>query len=328
MSNIRDNRKLEGNSCQPKKEIGTLTFTVVENDATGLAIEDDIRNNLAELGIKVETKLLSKDDWNKAQVDGEFHLSFTESWGAPYDPHSYGMGWDGSGGEGHKQAFSSFDKPSSRNELFDLIKDVTKEEDHKKRRTKWENIHNYYHAQAVMLPLWGKRIPTLMNSRLSGYQAGHQQFDYPVHKLVPITGSSNITIAPGAQTGLFQTVGRLDPHTYRPVSEPIRILRIGLLCYSFVVILEALRRYFLLIFSALTFFCVILYLTRRMNSSLTIGFTKVWWHMVMVVRPCLLLRNRGSEKIEKVLKVNRLPLNSGTMSHFMMGKNGIAMHVK
>ena len=25
-----------------------------------------------------------------------------------------------------------------------------------------------------------------------------------------------MTIAPGAQTGLFSTVGRMDPHTYRP----------------------------------------------------------------------------------------------------------------
>ena len=25
-----------------------------------------------------------------------------------------------------------------------------------------------------------------------------------------------MTIAPGAQTGLFQSVGRLDPHSYRP----------------------------------------------------------------------------------------------------------------
>ena len=43
------------------------------------------------------------------------------------------------------------------------------------------------------------------------------QFDYPVHTLQVLDGSSStVTISPGAQTGLFASVGRLDPHTYRP----------------------------------------------------------------------------------------------------------------
>ena len=72
------------------------------------------------------------------------------------------------------------------------------------------------HESAVNLPLWGKRIPAVLNRRLGGYQPGQQQFDYPVHTIVVQEGSKTVTIAPGAQTGLFQTVGRLDPHSYRP----------------------------------------------------------------------------------------------------------------
>jgi hypothetical protein len=68
----------------------------------------------------------------------------------------------------------------------------------------------------VMFPLWGKRIPTVLNNRLTGYEAGLRQFDYPVHRLDVLSGWRSITIAPGAQTGIFQSVGRLDPHTYRP----------------------------------------------------------------------------------------------------------------
>ena len=107
----------------------------------------------------------------------------------------------------------------SKEELYDLINDAVEEEDRNIRRLKWLKVHKYYHSQAVMLPLWGKRVPTLMNSRLTGYRAGHQQFDYPVHKLETLSGSSTITIAPGAQTGLFQSVGRLDPHTVSAFSS-------------------------------------------------------------------------------------------------------------
>ena len=90
--------------------------------------------------------------------------------------------------------------------------DVLQEEDHFVRQTKWTSVHEYYHAQAVMMPLSGRRIVAIINSRLTGYQAGHQQFDFPVHKLVPITGSKTVTISPGSLTGRFKTVGNMHPH--------------------------------------------------------------------------------------------------------------------
>lgn len=49
-----------------------------------------------------------------------------------------------------------------------------------------------------------------------GYVPGQQQFDYPIRNLKVVSGSETVTVAPGAQTGLFKTVGRLDPHSYRP----------------------------------------------------------------------------------------------------------------
>ena len=36
---------------------------------------------LAEVGIKVNTRALAKDDFNAAEQAGDFHLSFSESWG-------------------------------------------------------------------------------------------------------------------------------------------------------------------------------------------------------------------------------------------------------
>ena len=56
----------------------------------------------------------------------------------------------------------------------------------------------------------------VVSTRLYGYTPGQQQFDYPVKNIKVSSGSQTITVAPGAQTGLFKTVGRLDPHSYRP----------------------------------------------------------------------------------------------------------------
>ena len=204
----------------PTKEdcvIHEIDFVMVEGDAVLASVETEIVDMLAEVGIKVNTRFLTKDDYNAAEQAGDFHLSFSETWGAPYDPHAYAKGWI-AGDEGHNQALSGLTDPTiNAQTIFAKIEDVLKEENHVERANKWEGVHKAVHDSATMLPLWGKRIPTVLNSkRLTNYKQGNQQFDYPVHELDVLDGSKTVTIAPGAQTGLFATVGRLDPHTYRP----------------------------------------------------------------------------------------------------------------
>jgi ABC-type transport system substrate-binding protein len=208
---VHDDHGAVQDGCQEHN----IDFILLDGDAELAAIEDDIRTNLQAVGINVNTRKLSKEDFNAAHASGDFHISFSETWGSPYDPHSYASGWI-SGNEGHKQALTSLEPPLTRDVLFSKIESVLTEEDYAKRLAQWREIISDIHAQAVMLPLWGKRIPTVMNKRLSSYQAGAQQFDYPVHKLKVVEGSKTVTIAPGAQTGRFKTVARLDPHTYRP----------------------------------------------------------------------------------------------------------------
>ena len=84
------------------------------------------------------------------------------------------------------------------------------------RQAKWTEILTAVHGSAINLPFSGKGNATIMNKRLTGYTEGQQQFDYPLHTLSATTGANSITVAPASQSGLFSTVGRLDPHTYRP----------------------------------------------------------------------------------------------------------------
>ena len=156
-------------------------------------------------------------DINNVRQNGEFHFSITETWGTPYDPHAFASGWiDGLGGEGVYQAMVNFANGDSRETLLEMVEDVLQQDDPNILKNDWEAIHRYYHNQAIMMPLWGKRIPTLLNKRLEGYQPGYQQFDYPVQYLVPVSGSTTVTISPGARTGLFDTVGTMNAHVYGP----------------------------------------------------------------------------------------------------------------
>merc|ERR1719247_3008618 len=163
----------------------------------------------------VNTRFLNKADFNSAMTSGDFHLCFSETWGAPYDPVSYLTGWQAND-EGHFFAMSGVTGPNSRDKIFAKLDAALAEQSVAKRSKMWGELHTMVHESAVNLPLWGKRIYSVLNQRLGGYQVGFQQFDYPVAKIKVQSGSKTVTIAPGAQSGLFKSVGRLDPHSYRP----------------------------------------------------------------------------------------------------------------
>jgi ABC-type transport system substrate-binding protein len=142
-------------------------------------------------------------------------MVFSETWGPPYDPHSYASSWFVAN-EAHFSAMKNLESPLTLAGLKDKITKVQLESNIGVRESLWAEIHNDVHQQAINLPLWGKRIPAVLSRRLENFVPGEQQFDYPIHKVRVVSGSKTVTIAPGAQTGLFKTVGRLDPHSYRP----------------------------------------------------------------------------------------------------------------
>jgi len=192
-----------------------LDFVMLEGDSLHAAVEDDITAELAPLGITLKKRVLEKDAFNTAMTSGDFHMCFSETWGAPYDPVSYITGWKAND-EAHYSAMAGLTGNNSRTLTFQKLDSTLSETDDAALKKKWAEVHTMVHQSAINLPLWGKRIPAVLNSRLSGYAAGAQQFDYPVNRIVVQQGSKTVTIAPGAQTGLFKSVGRLDPHSYRP----------------------------------------------------------------------------------------------------------------
>ena len=66
---------------------------ICAGDALHAAVEDDLERELAALGITLNKRVLSKDDFNAAMTSGDFHMVFSETWGAPYDPVSFATGW-------------------------------------------------------------------------------------------------------------------------------------------------------------------------------------------------------------------------------------------
>merc|ERR1719191_754731 len=122
------------------------------------AVEDDIEKELAGLGIELNKRFLNKADFNTAMRTGDFHLCFSETWGAPYDPVSYITGWMAND-EAHYSAMAGLTGDHSRENTFAKINEALAENDPTEREKLWHEVHTLVHQSAVNLPLWGKRIP-------------------------------------------------------------------------------------------------------------------------------------------------------------------------
>jgi len=178
-----------GNNLQNCKKYN-LDFNLLAGDPLMAQIEDDIRGDLEKLGFTVNTRLLSKPDFNAGMQQGNFSLCFTETWGPPYDPHSFATGWFRPDNEAHYPALDGLEPPMTKSTLQTMVSDVVKKKTEVARQQGWTAILQEIHKQAISLPMWSRRMPAVWNRRLSNYRAGEQQFDYPIHNILVVSGSN------------------------------------------------------------------------------------------------------------------------------------------
>ena len=131
----------------------TLDFIIKNDDPEVAAVEDDIVQDLKKIGIKVNTRKLNASAYIDAELSGDYHMMFTRTWGAPYDPHSYLNSW---AVPSHVEysAIGKLESPMTRDILLQMIKDVQLLSDQRKISQGWEKVLQEIHKQAIFLPLW------------------------------------------------------------------------------------------------------------------------------------------------------------------------------
>eukprot|EP00980_Cylindrotheca_fusiformis_P016759 scaffold5048_cov121-Cylindrotheca_fusiformis.AAC.10 len=192
----------------------SVDFIVSDGDVEMLVVEDDIRRNLEAIGITVNTLFLNDTEYRDAELNGDYNLLFTRTWGAPYDPHSYLTSW---AVPSHVEysAIQNLQPPLTREELLQKIERVQAELEPQVIQAMWKEILEDVHKQALFLPLWGTRVPYVINRRLMGFTPGETPWSFPLNSLQVAEGSSTVRLVPGLG-GLFKGVGPLHPHLYAP----------------------------------------------------------------------------------------------------------------
>ena len=136
----------------------TLDFVYLEGDATVAAIVDDIHSDLLVVGVNASRRPLAKSDLNKAMQSGDFDMVLGESWGNPYDPHSYLTSWTVAN-EAHHNLLDDL-KSESGTTFAQQISDILSEPDASSRQDAYTTLLKKIHNSYLHIPLYGKRIPS------------------------------------------------------------------------------------------------------------------------------------------------------------------------
>lgn len=192
-----------------------LKFIYRDNDPEMKAVEDEIRADLAKIGIKLDSIAMDGATFWESDTlaSGDYNIRFARTWGAPYDPHSYITSWTQVDSPTYND-HANLAPPLTRDALVAKIERVQTLIEEQLTQSLWREILDDIHQQATVVPLWGNRIPYVINRRLQGFSPGAQILAFPLETIRVASGSKNVTLNGGDDGNFFESAGSLNPFLY------------------------------------------------------------------------------------------------------------------
>ncbi|TVM31940.1 nickel ABC transporter, nickel/metallophore periplasmic binding protein [Oceanidesulfovibrio marinus] len=170
----------EGDEYRAKdgKELA-LELCFVGNDALQKSVAEVIQGDLKRIGIKVNLVGEESDSFYTRQMNGEFGIIFGDTWGPPYDPHSFCSSMRV---PSHADYQAQLGLPMKA-EIDEKIGQVLVTVDEKERADLYRDILTTLHEQAVYLPLTYMTSIMVHRPELKGASFGPTQQEIPFESM-------------------------------------------------------------------------------------------------------------------------------------------------
>ncbi len=162
-----------------QEKLLSVDLCFVGNNAVMKSVSEVLQADLAKVGIQVNLIGEEQDAFYKRQHEGQFDLIFNDTWGPPYEPHSY---------------VSSFRVPSHadyqaqlglpmKNEIDAMIGRVLVSREKTERRDLYRRILTTLHQAAIYLPISYTTGLLVHGARLSHVSYGPTKYEIPFEKM-------------------------------------------------------------------------------------------------------------------------------------------------
>jgi nickel transport system substrate-binding protein len=152
-----------------------IDLCFVGNDATKKAMVEVIQADLRKVGIKANLLGEEEDSFLRRQKDGEFGMIFGDTWGPPYDPHSFVSSMRI---PSHADYQAQLGLPNKA-EIDAKIGEVLITTDEGRRQRLYKEILSSLHEQAVYMPLTYQTNVSVNRNDLVGVTQGHTKYEIP-----------------------------------------------------------------------------------------------------------------------------------------------------
>lgn len=158
-----------------------LVFDIcfVGNDSLQKAVSEVVQGDLKKLGIKVRLVGEEMDSFLTRQKNGEFGMIFGDTWGAPYDPHSFCSSMRV---PSHADYQAQLGLPMKK-DIDRKIGEVLVSTDEAKRQALYADILSTLHEQAVYMPLSYMTNIFVHRPGLSGVEFGATKYEFAFQKM-------------------------------------------------------------------------------------------------------------------------------------------------
>ncbi|MFJ4346528.1 nickel ABC transporter substrate-binding protein [Pseudomonas sp. NPDC089401] len=149
------------------------------------SLAEVLQGELAKVGIHIDLRAVEEGALVRRQRDGDFGMIFADTWGAPYDPHSFvsSMRYPGHADYMAQRGLALKDELDAR------IGQVLASTDEQQRAEQYRFILTTLHEQAVYLPLSYLTAISVRRSSVDQVQFGSTLFDVPFEAMTPKQGN-------------------------------------------------------------------------------------------------------------------------------------------
>ena len=152
-----------------------LNLVYIANNPVQKTIAEAIQNDLNKIGIKIKLNATEPIYFFQRQKNGDFDLIFNETWGNPYDPHSFIASMLA---PSHAD-FAAQKDLNSRKEIEALINTILNQTNPKILQTNYTKLFNLLHQSAIYLPFSHGVVLGIYNKeRIKSYQMGAMETEF------------------------------------------------------------------------------------------------------------------------------------------------------
>ncbi|BBB89370.1 nickel ABC transporter substrate-binding protein [Methylomusa anaerophila] len=152
-----------------------LELCFESTDAVQKSVSEVLQGDMRKIGVRLKLVNEEKQAYEQRRKNGSFHLIFSNTWGVPYDPHSF-VGSMRSPADADYQAQAGLPMKA---EIDKTINDVLISTDELRRQDMYRYILGTLHDQAVYLPLTYLTNQAVYHKNVSGVIFLGSQYDIP-----------------------------------------------------------------------------------------------------------------------------------------------------